>query len=521
MATLTRQAPAPAEAPRVPAARAAGWVALGLGVAGVGYRVAVLAAGAPPTNSDEATMGLAALHLAQGRELPIYFYGQHYMGTIEAYLAAPLFAVAGPGLWALRAPNLLLYAGFLAAMWFLGRRVFGPWLATLTVGLLALGADRILKNQLISGGGYPEINPAAAALMLLSVTLRTSRLGYVAFGLLTGLMLWDDWLVLPYVAAAAVVLVHRGVPRRAWVALAAGLVVGAAPLLIHDLTSPWRRGALATFFGLSSGGPDASWAERLHGGFLVGLPMGTGMCLPGRCAPWQTAWALVWLALLVAAGVLAWRDRTERVRRAARLALVFAAAASLLLYVRSNAAGNTPLENARYLHCLLVSTPVVLWPLWSLASRCAGPAASRVAGVLGIAAIVATAAVATGAFVRESPRIAAADDRQPALLAALQQAGVTRLYSEYWTCDYLAFASEERVQCAVIDADLTPGFDRYRPYRASVAAAPRQTFALPVGSPVSAAVRGELAASGVRFTEITVAGYDIYRPASRVDLPRS
>jgi hypothetical protein len=521
VATLTRQAPAPAEATRVPAARAAGWVALGLGAAGVGYRVAVLAAGVPPTNSDEATMGLAALHLAQGRELPIYFYGQHYMGTIEAYLAAPLLAVAGPGLWALRVPNLLLYAGFLAAMWFLGRRLFGPWLATLTVGLLALGADRILKNQLISGGGYPEINPAAAALVLLSVTLRTSRLGYVAFGLLTGLMLWDDWLVLPYVVAAAAVLLHRGVPRRAWVALAGGLVAGAAPLLIHDLTSPWRRGALVTFLGLNGGGPNASWAQRLHGGFLVGLPMGTGMCPPGRCAAWQMTWAVVWLALLVAAGVLAWRDRTERVRRAARLALVLAAAASLLLYVRSNAAGNTPVESARYLHCLLISTPVVLWPLWSLATRSAGPMVARAAGVLGIAAIVATAAVATGALVRESSTIAAADDRQPALLAALRGAGVTRLYSDYWTCDYLAFAAAERVQCAVIDADLSPGFDRYLPYRASVAAAPRQTFALPIGSPESAAVRAALTASGVPFTQVAVAGYDIYRPASRVDLPRS
>jgi hypothetical protein len=244
------------------------------------------------------------------------------------------------------------------------------------------------------------------------------------------------------------------------------------------------------------------------------------MCLPGgHCLPWQTAWAVVWPVLLVVAGVLAWRDRTDRVRRAARLVLVGAAALSLLLYVRSNAAGNSPLESARYLHCLLISTPVVLWPLWRLATR--PRRAARLAGAAGLAVIVAAASIATVAVVRDLRTIAAADDRQPALLAYLDRADITRIYSDYWTCDYLAFASAERVQCAVIDADLTPGFDRYRPYRASVAAADPQTFALPVGSPAGAAVRADLTAAHVPFTHVTVAGYDIYRPAARVDLPRA
>jgi hypothetical protein len=516
-AQTSTPAASPAAARRRPGAAAL--TAIGFGLAGLGYRVAVLLAGAPPTNSDEGTMGLAALHIAQGRGLPVYFYGQNYMGTLEAYLAAPLVAVANGSVLALRLPNLLLFAAFLAAMWALTKRLYSPWFATFVVALLALGSDRVLKNQLISGGGYPEINPAGAALMLLAVALaaRPRTAGYAAFGLVTGLMLWTDWLVLPYLAAAAAVLLLKRPARRSWLALAGGALVGAAPLLIHDLTSPWRHSAIPTFLGLNGGGPDASWADRLHGAVLTGIPLATGMCAPGRCEPWQLWWAPAGLALVGAAGYLAWRafrTRPDRVRAAGRLALVGAALVSLLVYARSNAAGNTPIESGRYLHCLLISTPAVLWPLWTLQGR-----VTRWLGRAGLALVCALALAATGMVVRELPRIAAVDDRQVGLLAELDRRGVTTFYSEYWTCDYVAYISAERVRCAVIAADLTPGFDRYQPYRQAVAAAPTRTLALPTGSTESAAVRAYLDARQVPYAAAVVSGYDLYQAVTHVDLP--
>jgi hypothetical protein len=493
--------------------------AFALGLAGLGYRIAVLLAGAPPTNSDEGTMGLAALHIGQGNGLPVYFYGQNYMGTLEAYLAAPLVALANGSVLALRLPNLLLFAAFLAAMWALTKRLYSPWFATFVVGVLALGSDRILKNQLISGGGYPEINPAGAALLLLAVGLavRPRTAGYAAFGLIAGLMLWVDWLVLPYLAAASCVLLMKKAAKRAWIALAGGVLVGAAPLLIHDLTSPWRHSAVPTFLGLNGGGVEASWGERLHGGVLTGIPLATGMCAPGRCEPWQLWWAPAWLALLAIAGYTAWRafrTQPDRVRAAGRLALVGAALVSLLVYARSNAAGNTPMESGRYLHCLLISTPAILWPLWTLRGR-----TTRWLGVAGLAVVCAFSLVATGMVVRELPRIAAVDDRQVGLLAELDRRGVTDVYSEYWTCDYVAYISAERVRCAVIAADLTPGFDRYQPYEKAVAAAPTRTFALPTGSAESQAVREYLDSRDLAYTAAEVSGYDLYQPATRVDLP--
>lgn len=191
-------------------------LALLVGFAGVGYRLALLFADAPPTNSDEATMGLAALHIARGDGFPVWFYGQAYMGTLEAYLAAPLVALAGPSVLVLRVPTLALYALFLLLSWRLTRRLGGDrWYALLVVAVLALGADRVVKNQLIAGGGYPELNPAGTALALLTVGLCMTGAGarlprWAAWGLVAGVLLWVDPLILPYVLTLGALLVPAG-----------------------------------------------------------------------------------------------------------------------------------------------------------------------------------------------------------------------------------------------------------------------------------------------------------------------
>ncbi|WP_229791565.1 DUF423 domain-containing protein [Micromonospora fulviviridis] len=434
MTAGVRQEPREATRPRTPRrTRLPALLALLVGLAGVGYRLALLLADAPPTNSDEATMGLAALHIARGDGFPVWFYGQAYMGTLEAYLAAPLVALAGPSVLVLRLPTLALYALFLALSWRLTRRLGGDrWFALLVVGFLALGSDRVVKNQLIAGGGYPELNPAGVALALLTVglcagapgarlprraaadrpaeplPLRATASGSAArlprwagWGLISGLLLWADPLILPFVLALGAVLAgcrRRELIGRAGAALAAGLLLGAAPMLLDSLRH--GRNPLAAVLAASGADAAASWGERLYGGLVLGPPLAMGFCSPGHCAPWQLWWAPAFVVLLLLAAVIAWRalrrplspadlghfpfaandncprsgddpaGATERrVSAAVRLALLAGAAAVLAAYTASNAAGRTPIESARYLSVLAVATPALLWPLWTAARR--------------------------------------------------------------------------------------------------------------------------------------------------------
>ncbi|MBB4957627.1 ArnT family glycosyltransferase [Micromonospora polyrhachis] len=402
------------------------WLAVVFGVLGVGYRLAVLLAELPPANSDEATSGLVTMHIVQGREFPLFFYGQYYMGALESYLAVPLFALFGSSTFALRLPNLLLYAVFLVLIWQLTRRLYSPWLAAVTVGLLALGSDRILKNQLIAGGGYPEMNPIGVLLVLLAVNLgfgvvRRRWLAFAGWGLVAGLTLWDDWLILPYVGAAGLMLLLvtgvRALRGRDGLALVGGLLVGLIPIVLHNLIAAPEHRSLAIYANLS-GGADASWPDRLYGGLLFGLPMSGGLCAPSQCAPWQMWWGVAYPILLVAAGVLA-------VRGLRRASTAVSGAAGLPLSV-SDAVGSRPAVSGVAGLPLSVSDAVGSRPAVSgvaglplsvsdaVGSR---PAVSGVAGLplsvsdaagspLSVAGTVGSASAATDERVRQAGRLA-------------------------------------------------------------------------------------------------------------------
>ena len=58
-------------------------------------------------DGDEVLVGVQAEHILHG-EFPVYFYGQPYMGSLEAYLVAILIAIGGPSVWTLRGEPILL-----------------------------------------------------------------------------------------------------------------------------------------------------------------------------------------------------------------------------------------------------------------------------------------------------------------------------------------------------------------------------------------------------------------------------
>jgi hypothetical protein len=500
-------------------------VAAVLGVAGVAFRLVLLLAQAPPSNSDEATMGLAAIHIAKGHDFPVFYYGQNYMGTIEAWLAAPIIAVFGPSVLALRIPLLLMYAAFVFLAYHLARRLYTPWLAVATVAVLALASFRVAKNQLFAGGGYPEISPLAVLLFLLALARPTRRTA-AAFGFILGLLVWDDWIILPYAAAAAVVFYaglragwpepeytassRRGLLRTAVIAT----VVGALPQ-VANLLHP-----------IGHYGPAGGVGIHLYDGVIFGVPFGTGMCGPDSCAPWQMWWGIAYPLLLVIAAVVAVRavrelgrnaagakwgirslgtaDPDELVARLARLGLVVAAALTLVAYVRSNRAGDDPVNSSRYVSTLLISTPAILSVL-TLRSpgRFARPA--RWFGGAVLAAMLATMLVATVELTAAIPGYARSAAGTSELIATLEEHHIDRVYGEYWTCYLITFASAEQVICANVNDDLSPALDRYPAYRQMVDQAGDARYVAPVGSPLDAYL------SAHRSAELSAGGYNVYQ----------
>src|SRR5262249_30710658 len=145
--------------------------AAGIILVAAAVRVGLLAAGWPGTDSDDATMGLMAKHILTRGEHPIFFYGQSYMGTIEAYLGALMFALFGVSQLAVKCGLVVLYAGFMAVMYALLAQLFDRRWALVGLMLLAFGADDMLYHQLEAYGGYLETLFFGAVLLVLATWL--------------------------------------------------------------------------------------------------------------------------------------------------------------------------------------------------------------------------------------------------------------------------------------------------------------------------------------------------------------
>src|SRR5215207_5965792 len=92
---------------------------------GLAFRLVILASPLGELDGDEAVVGLMARHIAYSGERPVFYYGQPYLGSLEAFSAAPLFAVFGSSAQLLKLVPTLYSLGFLLLTTMLARRLFG------------------------------------------------------------------------------------------------------------------------------------------------------------------------------------------------------------------------------------------------------------------------------------------------------------------------------------------------------------------------------------------------------------
>src|SRR5260370_11392542 len=131
-------------------------LALILILSGLALRLLLMAHNYPPTDSEEGTMGLEALHIAYKGEHPIYLYGQNYMGVAEAYLGAMMFRLFGVSIFSLRLGMQLLFGLFFIAIYLLGTLLYGSKVALISLFLLIGGTDIVLIPEMKAVGGAVE-----------------------------------------------------------------------------------------------------------------------------------------------------------------------------------------------------------------------------------------------------------------------------------------------------------------------------------------------------------------------------
>lgn len=136
---------------------------LDLGMAVVLFIVAIAARwplierGETLLHSDEAIVGLMAQDISEGTRFPIYFYGQRYMGALEAYVIAAITPFLENPIHALRVGPVLFFAALVAAQYLMLATWFGRRGGVIGAGTLIFAAPMFAQWSISARGGYIEI----------------------------------------------------------------------------------------------------------------------------------------------------------------------------------------------------------------------------------------------------------------------------------------------------------------------------------------------------------------------------
>ena len=423
--------------------------------AGVLARIARTYAGRASLDVDQSVVGLMARHMAQGTDFPLFFYGQSYMGSLEPSASALAFRLFGESGFTLGLGPALFGCIALWALWRWGRDAAGPWGGFLALLGGMFGPLMHFQFQAAARGGYMVALAIEVLSLLLAgrmaATLRDGaapRLrAWIGLGLLAGVGLWSNLIVVPALAVAALLLAW-GMHWRVWshwraLAVAASATVAGVSPWLWDIV---RRGGMDSL--VQGGG-----AQGL-GTTLACMADNYRMFLDGDALP-RTA-SLVYVAAATALPLLGVLLALLRRRAATPLqnASRAAAAAFAPLFVAVYGTSSfATVSTGRY--WIPLAPPLAL--LAALACILPRRRAARAAAMAAFAAVFACQAwLAVDGMRGASARSAELDSRLCADIAALQAAGVREILAPT-PFYYLNFHSSETLSVS----DGHKGF--YRP----------------------------------------------------------
>ena len=507
--------------------------ALGLGVLliiGLALRLAIVASPLGEIDGDEAVVGLMARHIAFLGERPVFYWGQPYLGSLEAFTAAPLFRLFDSSTVLLKLVPTAYSLGFLALSALLARRLFGMGPALATAAYLALPPSMWAVWSTKARGGYAEVLFLGEALLLatLLVARAPTRRAAMFWGLLAGLAFWTHLLAIVYIAPAIVYLaLSRTRFRLAHLAIAiGGALIGMLPMLIENVSNGFRT--LASLLQP----PDLPMdpVAQFIRFFRVGVPVLLGLGQPTTSAtmfdadwPNRPAGHLVVavLAVLLLTAVLllyvpavkrlltcgtapplSGQSGSARVLSAlaepALLVFVAIAVPPVVAFTRFGFFVSEP----RYALPLYSTVPLLAAAVW----RLRWPAA-RWAVVVGVLAFNVWSLVST------DPRLWRPEDAldsTAATRAQLVQYLVPQdrhqMYTDYWIGYPIMFETRETVLAYVISG----GFNRYLPPADNVQRTPNPAWVFEPGTDAETEFLTQLASVGGTAHVENVAVYRVY-----------
>lgn len=523
--------------------------------AGIAFKIWLIVSEHLPFNSDEAIVALMARHILNG-EKPIYFYGQSYMGSLDAFFVAGGFALLGQKVWVIRAVQVLLYLGTMISTGYLARMISqSPLTSVLAITLMAVPNVNLTLYTSVSLGGYGEMLLIGNLILITAIKIadqiqhnkdhHQSR-WWLVFGFLTGLGFWVFSLTLVYSVPAFIFLIcslvsnRKGYPGfensvRIWLGAGVlGIFLGAFPCVLYVTQFGIRDLLIELLGGAIAGVEKLPWisliGRRIFNTMVLGMSVAVGMR-----PPWEVSWLalpLAPLALATWAGSTAhaYRQslsgRTSSVEKNRNLSLLFGVAITLLTGFAFTSFGSDP--SGRYF--LPISVILVIFTAYWLTSLrdIIGNGIWLVCVLISLYHLWGNLQAINsppGGLTTQFDAVTRIDhSRDRELIQFLTENGLTRGYTNYWVAYPLAFLSDETLIYVPRlpyhqDFRYTSRDDRYKPYRELVAQAENVAYITTNHPSLDTFLREAFSQRGIDWKEARIGDYQVFYQLTKVVRP--
>ncbi len=490
-------------------------------------------------DADEAIVGLMGKHILEGKSLPIFYYGQHYMGSFEALTAALFFKLFGLSSMVLKCVPLLFSLLLIVVVYLLGRELGGRSLAAVSGLLIAVPASPLMVWSAMARGGFIEIVVIGAlALLCLVRWLKQGAHSLTLvwlIGLLLGLGWWVNNQILYTMVPTALGLVSGCLWSKDSKRLKklfvvggvclAGFAIGSAPFWYYNLTHDFAS------FGLFKRATLMQALSHLAGVWWTALPI-----LLGGKRFWSDsetfsgALAVVYAMYALLLGAYLW-ERRRQLGQLFVLRLEHEKPIELFLVMSGAAIAIFALSSFGY----LVEAPRYLLPLYPAIALIAGYAIialGRCHAACQYAALTALLVInlcSSYNLCSSSPGERAIPGEphifsgqrvskdQSELMRWLIDNSYSMIATNYWIGYRLAFESSERIRFKIIHE---PEQVRIPEYEAAAAQLPADKIPQVLTPAQATLVRRALIHMCYTFKEIALSGYvvlyDIKRDLSQL-----
>ncbi|MDA3874667.1 MAG: hypothetical protein PF795_12000 [Kiritimatiellae bacterium] len=211
-------------------------------------------------NLDAGVVALMAKHIAEGRELPVFFYGQAHMGSLEALLSGFFCWIFGLSGFAVNLGTAVVAMGLLPCVYLWAKAAAGRRAGLIALALCVIGPGGFFHYNGSPRGGYAAALTFGAFVLMYATRMvikwkehaTQSGRDFFILGLAAGVAWWSSQLTTASILTAALLLL-AGIGLSVFTvrifAGLAGFFLGSLPLWWWNITHDWQTFQFAGSFG--------------------------------------------------------------------------------------------------------------------------------------------------------------------------------------------------------------------------------------------------------------------------------